>query len=230
LFYIDKLEELLMDILTLIKERKSIRHFSSNVPSRSLILECLEAASWAPNPTSQQPWKFIVLTGAALKNVCKVIEDNFAEAAAKMAEHPAPALSEKMARIFKERKEQNFAEMLTFLKEKGADLQAIGKGNFVFHNAPLGIIFATYPCRDQNFLKSTVATMQTFMLAAAARGLGTCWMNAVSICQDYIKTALNLSPDLILVDGVAVGYPVENSALNQLPRHRLPVEEVTEFH
>ena len=218
-----------MDMLTLSKARRSIRHFSSDMPSRSLILECLEAASWAPNPTSQQPWKFIVLTGAALKTVCQVIEDNFAEAAAKLAERPAPLLSENMARIFNVRKEQNFTEMLAFLKEQGADLQAIGKGNFVFHNAPVGIIFATYPCRDQNFLKSTVAAMQTFMLAAAARGLGTCWMNAVSICQDYIRTALKLSPELILVDGIAVGYPTGDAPLNQLPRHRLPVEEVTEF-
>ena len=218
-----------MEMLTLIKGRKSIRHFSAEAPSRSLILECLEAASWAPNPTSQQPWKFIVLANTALRTVCQVIEDNFAEAAAKMAERPAPALSEDMARVFKERKDQSFGEMLSFLKEKEVDLQAIGKGNFVFHNAPMGIIFATYPCRDQNFLKSTVAAMQTFMLAAASRGIGSCWMNAVSICQDYIKNALNLAPDLILVDGIAVGYPVKNSPLNQLPRHRLPVEEVTEF-
>ena len=219
-----------MDALTLIKGRKSIRHFSAEVPSRALILECLEAASWAPNPTSQQPWRFIVLADAALKTVCQVIEENFPAAAAAMAERHAPALSENMARIFKERKDQNFAEMLTFLKEKDVDLQEIGRGNFVFHNAPLGIIFATYPCKDQNFFKSTVAAMQTFMLAAAARGLGTCWMNAVSICQDYIKSALNLASDLILVDGIAVGYPVQNSPINQLPRHRLPVEEVTEFH
>jgi len=218
-----------MEMLTLIKGRKSIRHFSAEVPSRSLILECLEAASWAPNPTSQQPWKFIVLAGAALRTVCQVIEDNFAEAAAKMAASPVPALSEEMARVFKGRKDQNFAEMLSFLKEKEVDLQAIGKGNFVFHNAHMGIIFATYPCRDQNFLKSTVAAMQTFMLAAAARGIGTCWMNAVSICQDSIKKALNLASDLILVDGLAVGHPIQNSPLNQLPRHRLPVEEVTEF-
>ena len=218
-----------MEMLTLIKGRKSIRHFSAEAPSRSLILECLEAASWAPNPTSQQPWKFIVLAGATLRTVCQVIEDNFAEAAAKMAASPAPPLSEEIARVFKGRKDQSFGEMLSFLKEKEVDLQAIGKGNFVFHNAPMGIIFATYPCRDQNFLKSTVAAMQTFMLAAAARGLSTCWMNAVSICQDSIKKALNLESDLILVDGIAVGYPVQNSPLNQLPRHRLPVEEVTEF-
>ena len=74
-----------MDMLTVIKERKSIRHFLPEIPSRAIILECLEAASWAPNPTSQQPWQFIVLTNDTLKTVCRVIEDNFTEAAAKMA-------------------------------------------------------------------------------------------------------------------------------------------------
>ena len=218
-----------MDIVTGIKERKSIRHFLPEIPSRAIILECLEAASWAPNPTSQQPWKFIVLTNDALKTVCRVIEDNFTEAAAKMAGHTVPAVSDSVASTLKERKDRSFGEMLSFLKGKNVDLQAIGKGNFIFHNAPMGILFATYPCKDQNFLKSTIAAMQTFLLAATARGLGTCWMNAVSICQEYIKEALNLEPELILVDGVAVGYPVADSPLNQIPRHRLPVEEVTVF-
>ncbi|MCX5902202.1 MAG: nitroreductase family protein [Proteobacteria bacterium] len=218
-----------MDVLTLIKERISIRHFLPEIPPRAVILECLEAASWAPNPTSQQPWKFIVLTGDTLKAVCRVIEDNFAEAAAKMASEPTPAVSGSVAKVLKERKDRSFGEMLSFLKEKNVDLKAIGRGNFIFHNAPMGILFATYPCKDQNFLKATIAAMQTFLLAATARGLGTCWMNAVSICQHYIKEALNLSPELILVDGVAVGYPVADSPLNQIPRHRLPVEEVTVF-
>ena len=132
-------------------------------------------------------------------------------------------------RILKERKDRSFGEMLSFLKDNNADLKAIGRGNFIFHSAPMGILFATYPCKDQNFLKSTIAAMQTFLLAATARKLGTCWMNAVSICQEYIKEALSLSPELILVDGVAVGYPAEDAPLNRIPRHRLPVEEVTVF-
>lgn len=218
-----------MDMLALIKERKSIRSFSPEPPSREIIIECLEAASWAPNPTSQQPWQFIVLSGDALQTACRVIEENFADAAAKMASAPAPAVSDSVAAILKERKDRSFGEMLSFLKDNNADLKAIGRGNFIFHNAPMGILFATYPCKDQNFLKSTIAAMQTFLLAATARGLGTCWMNAVSICQEYIKEALNLEPELILVDGVAVGYPFADSPLNQIPRHRLQVEEVTVF-
>lgn len=218
-----------MDLLTLIKERKSIRCFSPELPSREIILACLEAASWAPNPTSQQPWKFIVLAGDALTAVCRVIEDNFAGASAKMAGRTAPIVCDSVATVLKERKDRSFGEMLSFLKENKVDLQAIGKGNFVFHNAPMGILFATYPFKDQNYLKSTVAAMQNFLLAATAQGLGTCWMNAVSICQEYIKKALNLSSELILVDGVAVGYPVADSPLNRIPRHRLPVEDVTVF-
>lgn len=216
-----------MDFLEFIKARKSIRHFSAEVPSHKVIMECLEAASWAPNPTSQQPWKFIVLTGEALKTVCRTITENFI--AAKKAERSAPVVSSQTAQIFKERKERFFNEMVSFLNEQGVDLQAAGSGNFSFHHAPIGIMFATYPCKDYNFLKAAVAAMENFMLAATARGLGTCWMNAVSICQDYIKEALNLPEEMILVDGIAVGYPVSDSALNRIPRRRFPIEKVTEW-
>ena len=218
-----------MDIITLIKQRKSIRHFTKEEPPRNILLTCLEAAAWAPNPTSQQPWKFIVLTGTKLKKVTEVIEESFADAFKKNEELPPPSLSETSSKTLQERKEKAFQQMIGHLKEKGVDMQAVGSGNFTFHNAPVAIIFATYPCKDNNFFKSTVAAMENFLLAATAQGLGTCWMNAVSICEAEIKKALDLPSELLLIDGAAVGFPVEDSPLNQLPRNRLPVEEVTDW-
>lgn len=216
-----------MDGIDIIKRRKSIRHFTAEEPPRALLLECLEAASWAPNPTTQQPWKFIVLTGEALKKVTTTIENNFA--AAQQTKEPAAekCMSADTRALIEERKSRSFQEMISFLTAKGVDLQAVGHGNFCFHNAPVGIIFATYPCRDQNFYKATVAALENFLIAASARGLGTCWMNAVSICQEYIKDVLKLPQELLFVDGVAVGYPLDDSPLNQIPRSRLPVNEVT---
>ena len=218
-----------MDTIELIKMRKSIRHFKPELPPKELLLTCLEAAAWAPNPTSQQPWKFIVLTGDKLNAVTTVIEESFADAFKKKEAAPSPSVSEGLATMLQARKDKAFQQMVSHLKEKGVDMQAVGRGNFTFHRAPVGIIFATYPCKDHNFLKSTVAAMENFLLAATAHGLGTCWMNAVSICEGEIKRALNLSPELLLVDGIALGFPVEDSPLNHLPRERLPVEAVTDW-
>ena len=219
-----------MDILELIKERKSIRCFKPDIPARELVLECLEAASWAPNPTSQQPWQFIVLTGDTLKKVCDVIQKNYAAAAAQKAQGEPEQPKNDITEILEKRKKDNFAEMMSFLQENNADMQAIGEGNFNFHRAPVAVLFGVWPCKDQNYLKSIVAAMQNFMLMATARGMGTCWANAVSICQDVIKECLNLHEELILVDGVAVGYPVADEPVNKIPRHRLAVEEVTIWH
>ena len=214
-----------MDLLKLIKQRKSIRAFTKEVPPRRLILECLEAASWAPNPTSQQPWQFIVLTGDSLKKVSNVIRETF-HAAQDKTPSPPTENTETIQKLEK-RKKENFAAMMGFLKKNEADMPALAEGNFNFYRAPLAIIFATYPHKDQNYLKSTLSAMQTFMLAAAVRGLGTCWANAVSICQDTIKKELGLQDDLILVDGISVGYPDPEAPINNVPRHRLPIEDVS---
>jgi nitroreductase len=216
-----------MDIIDIIKSRRSVRHYTDRVPPRALLRECLEAASWAPNPTTQQPWKFIVLTGNALKKVISVIEKNFAAAHKEKGEVTEPHITPDTRTMLQDRKSRYFQEMISFLKDNNVDVQAVGQGNYCFHNAPVGIIFATYPCKNLNFYKSTIAAMKNFLVAATAKGLGTCWMNAVSICQEYIKEVLSLPQDLILVDGIAVGYPVDDSPLNRIPRSRLPVDDVT---
>jgi nitroreductase len=216
-----------VNCLETIKQRKSIRCFTKEVPPQSLILECLEAASWAPNPTSQQPWQFIVLSGDSLKKVTEIIKKSYSSAAGKTA--PQLIENSKTDRILEQRKKDNFSEMLGFLKEHNADMTSLGAGNFNFHRAPLSIIFATYPYKDQNYFKSTLSAMQTFMLAAAIRGLGTCWANAVSVCQDAIKKELGLQDELLLVDGVAVGYPDLEAPINNVPRHRLPIEQVVSW-
>jgi nitroreductase len=214
-----------MGMIDLIKKRRSIRSFTPQMPPRELILECLEAASWAPNPTSQQPWQFIVLTGKPLQAVCHAIKEHFKPAPGHQQVPICAATQDMLAK----RKQENFSQMLTFLKENNYDMQSAADGNFNFHGAPVGIIFGVYPCKDQNYLKSTVAAMQNFMLAAWSRGLGTCWMNAVSICQEHIKRELALEQELILVDGIAVGYPDPDSPINTIPRDRLPIEVVVRW-
>ena len=215
-----------MNTIEACRRRKSVRSFSDVIPEKSVILECLEAASWAPNPTSQQPWKFIVLTGDSLQKVCAAVAEQYATAQAERAQVSPPVLSDSIAALLENRRQENFNAMIEHLQRHQVDMRSVGEGNFNFHRAPMAVLFGTYPCKDFNYLKSTVAAMQNFMLAACEAGLGTCWMNAVSICQNAIKKILDLHPDLILVDGVAVGHPVNDAPINNLPRQRLSIYDV----
>lgn len=50
-----------MDVLDLIKSRRSIRKYKSIPVEDEKIQKCLEAARWAPSASNKQPWEFIVV-------------------------------------------------------------------------------------------------------------------------------------------------------------------------
>lgn len=54
-----------MELLDAIKGRRSIRSFKGDPVPRDLIIEILEAGTWAPSAKNGQQWRFTVLTGEA---------------------------------------------------------------------------------------------------------------------------------------------------------------------
>lgn len=50
-----------MDIIDIIKARRSIRKYKKEVPSEELIKRCIEAALYAPSARNSQPWSFILV-------------------------------------------------------------------------------------------------------------------------------------------------------------------------
>lgn len=51
-----------MDILDLLKSRRSIRIYQDKPIPQDLLLQILEAGRWAPSGANLQPWHFIVVT------------------------------------------------------------------------------------------------------------------------------------------------------------------------
>ena len=51
-----------MDILNLLKSRRSIRVYQDKPIPQDLLLQILEAGRWAPTGANLQPWHFIVIT------------------------------------------------------------------------------------------------------------------------------------------------------------------------
>ena len=57
-----------MDILEVIKTRRSIRRYKSAPISEEEIDKILEAGRWAPSADNSQPWRFIALRSQEVRN------------------------------------------------------------------------------------------------------------------------------------------------------------------
>ncbi len=212
-----------MDMIELIKARRSIRAFEQKKPSRTVIKECLEAAIWAPNPTNQQPWEFIVLAGEKLDKVNACIEQHFFE---RMQGSGFDNLPEDC-----EKRKDKLMETIS----RAAEQDDINPAQFFekmlrFFDAPVAVLFLHYAREEDAYKQGTSAALQNFLLAAHARGLGTCWLGVVGICQEDIKALLEIPDDKTLLGGVAVGIPVKDSALNTFKRSRIPVDKLTTWY
>lgn len=210
-----------MDLLELIKSRRSIRAFTREMPSQETIRECLEAATWAPSATNQQPWEFIVATGAELKKINEITVENFADRmqdSDPFGNVPEPC---------RERQQEIFSMLLTTAEKAGVDANEIFQKSLCFFDAPVGVFFVTYKRNDAQYLLSAAAAIENFLLAAQAKGLGTCWLTVTVVCQEDIKKHLGISDNKDLLAGIAVGYPAPESPFNTFTRTRVSVENLT---
>jgi len=212
-----------MDVLDIIKSRRSIRAFERKRPPREIIKKCLEAATWAPSATNQQPWEFIVLTGNELEKVNEITLEHFAERM--QANDSFGGVPEHLAK----RQQEIFAALMQAAEQEGIDPNDIFQKSLCFFDAPVGVYFVTYKRADHQYRLSIAAALENFLLAAHAKGLGTCWLTVTVICEEDIKKHLGISEDKELLGGVALGYPADNSLLNTFQRTRVPVDEITRW-
>jgi nitroreductase len=60
-----------MDVLTAIKDRRSIRRYTEKAVSNDVMNDLIKAGQWAPTGGNRQYWKFIAITD---KNVMKMVK------------------------------------------------------------------------------------------------------------------------------------------------------------
>ena len=69
-------------VLRAIRDRRSIGKCTDEVPDPELIHQVLEAGTWAPNHHLSQPWRFMVLSGAAREGLGHAMGEAAAQKAA----------------------------------------------------------------------------------------------------------------------------------------------------
>ncbi len=175
-----------MDVFTAMKERRSCRRFSPEAVDERLIEQILEAGNWAPSPANQQPWEFIVIRSAAIKD--KFFEEG-----------------ELCKRKLFERSGWKWLDSyrIDFVKEAPVIIAVIGdpkkSGADLFLDEGTG----------RGYLEACSAVVQNMMLAAHALGLGSLWFTVFEAAS--LRQTLGLDPGkdpmALVCIGKAAGGP-----------------------
>ncbi len=206
-------------ILDLIKERASVRNFSSEVPPEDKINRILEAGRLAPSWVNVQPWHFIVIKDSGTKELLSKL----AKGQPHVMQAPVVIVCLGDLSAWEVENYTDIVKSRNLPPEKERALIA-GNPKLVSQDA---VVFRT--------IEEVTYATSYMTLAAHDEGLGCCVIGAIGneltgvLPEVYaeVRDKLNIPEDYILVSLFAVGYPSEN--LQKMPKARKSFEETVSF-
>jgi nitroreductase len=219
-----------IDAIEAITGRRSVRAFLPDPVARETVEKILDIAARAPSGTNMQPWRAHVLAGEARDRLC----------AAVLASHDAHAGGSPEYRYYPE---QFFEPYLSHRRKVGWDmygLLGIERGesermhaqhgrNFVFFDAPVGIVFTIDRRLEIGSWLDYGMFLQNVMIAARAFGLETCPQAAFASHHAVVARELRLDPQEMVVCGMALGREDKSALINSLRTERVPAREFASF-
>lgn len=173
-----------MEFFEVIQKRRSIRKYKPNPVRKEDILKILEAANWAPSALDLQPWEFLVVSG----NKKDELGNNYGK------------IIDGYTKDWDTEPDKAFMPRNEFIQFAS-----------VYGGAPVLIVALTEASNDPNYqkayLESASAAMENMLLAAAALGLGGCWMTGPLGDEKYLRKVLEIPENREIVALSPLGYP-----------------------
>lgn len=216
-----------------IRSRRSLRAFLNTPVLQEDIQAILEVAARAPSGTNTQPWKVYVLTGNSLQNLSSKI----------LAVHNNPEVAKSHTEEYKyypvewrspyiDRRRKVGWDLYTLLglgRENKAGMHAQHGRNYLFFDAPVGLIFTIDRVMEQGSWLDYGMFLQNIMLAARARGLDTCPQAAFTQFHKIIAEELQLPEQEMVVCGMSLGFADMSKIENSLQTERAEVSVFAKF-
>ncbi|NJA88958.1 nitroreductase [Rhodocyclus tenuis] len=207
-----------------IRTRHSIRRFLPTPVAREVVEELLALAACAPSGTNVQPWKVYALAGDEKTRLSSAIIDKFNSTGMDGREfdyYPKQWVEPWLGR----RRKVGFAlyGLLGIGKEDKAAMKQQTARNYLFFDAPVGLILTIDRRLGQGMFIDYGMFMANLMIAARARGLDTCAQAAFADYHVTIREVLDIPDDEVVVCGMALGYADADAIENTLRSEREPV-------
>jgi nitroreductase len=216
-----------------ITSRRSIRAFLPTPVPRDTIEAILQVAARAPSGTNTQPWKVVVLTGAAKAALSQKIRAAFDDPAqrAQHSEEYAYYPTQWQSPYIDRRRKVGW-DLYALLGIGKADKQRMHeqhRRNYDFFDAPVGLIFTIDRVMQQGSWLDYGMFLQSIMIAARARGLDTCPQAAFTQFHRLIAEQLQLPDHEMVVCGMSLGFADPSKIENTLVTEREPVAGFARF-
>lgn len=205
-------------IMKILRARRSIRKFTKEPIPQKDVEEVLEACRYSPSAHNNQAWEYMVLTNPEKIAILREMTIDYTKSLYRML------LKAKVFRFIlpKEIREEILKPALINGLKEFLDILATGDDR-IFFNAPIIIICYTTSMGSTIMAGADVGIALTHaMLAAQAKGLGTCWIG-------FAQEALNSSKKNKKVFGIPKGKVVAGVLILGHPAvnfHRAPPREL----
>ena len=220
----------MMTVEEAIAGRRCIRAFLPKPVPRELIERILLTAGRAPSGSNVQPWKVWVLDGAVKREISGELADLYD--AGKVSEREYNYYPEKWREPYLARRRACGWGLYGTLGIGRADkdkMHAQHRRNFLFFDAPVGLIFSIDRDLDQGSWLDYGMFLQSIMVAARPLGLETCPQAAFLIFHEVLQKCLGIPKEQMIVCGMALGYPDGSDNVNTFTPDRMQVAEFVTF-
>jgi nitroreductase len=219
---IDVLEGLLLD-------RHSCRAYTGTKVPQELIERILSASQRSASDCNIQPWRIIVLSGAALNRLRDAMYERAASGAAPVWDIPP---IEQYTGVYQERRRECGWLLYGAVGVQKGDRIASGKQaleNFRFFGAPHLALLTTHASLGARALLDCGGYIASFLLAAQALHVAAVPQASIAYRADVIREQLALPQDQYVVCGISFGWAQEEHAANSYRTTRARVQDVVEF-
>lgn len=226
--------------------RRSIRGFTQQEVEKETLDAILRDAIESPSSSNTQPFKLAVASGDILNEIGQELLANF-KVINKFQRQPWPLklisflfskakpdgdyvpMLGKYPGIFQQRRIHTGKGLYKIWGIKRGDKKARDASlakNFTFFDAPVAIFIFLHPGMKHTAFIDTGLMMQSLMLSATSRGLGTCAQGSLGMWRSPLEKHFDIPNGYKLVCGISLGYPDCTDPANQYRPEKITVDEL----
>jgi nitroreductase len=216
-----------MKVSEAVDKRMSVRKFRPDPISDETLKSLLADASRSPSGGNLQPWRVYVVNGESMSRLREFLPSQPPMDAPEYDMYPKGMTDPYKSNVFRIG-EMMYATIGVAREDKEARRAQFAQNNDFF-GAPASIFMFLDRQMNQPQWSDAGMFLQTFMLLAVERGLGTCPQEYWSIRHKAISTFVGAPDNEMLFCGVAIGHVDESAPINTLRSERMPLENWTTF-